>query len=206
MCLWEAADGRCIDSVHDKYVHTAIVAHDVRVGDGVQTRLFCIGHYAEIVVIDPTDLYVLFTLCSRVEQDWMCALALMRSVSTRPDVCVALSHAGMVKMWSLTPASITGSTTVDGQPPQHRHIFEDESKQIKCWQATRLVHCAANPRTMLIVASGTATVYDASDLSELTTIVAPLHERWLDGMFVGVDKLALCCSDASTRLYQLPLR
>ena len=43
------------------------------------TRLFCIGDYAEVIVIDAQDLNVLFTLSSRVEPDWINAVTIVRT-------------------------------------------------------------------------------------------------------------------------------
>lgn len=40
--------------------------------------LFCTGEYSEIVVIDPQDLNVIFTLSSRVEPDWISAIGFIR--------------------------------------------------------------------------------------------------------------------------------
>uniref|UniRef100_A0A914XMN7 Uncharacterized protein n=1 Tax=Plectus sambesii TaxID=2011161 RepID=A0A914XMN7_9BILA len=72
MCLWESVDGRCIDSVTTVNVHRYIYAHPLRSSAILtQLRLFCVGDYPEIIVMDPQDLTVLFTLSSRVEPDWV---------------------------------------------------------------------------------------------------------------------------------------
>lgn len=39
--------------------------------------LYCIGDYAEVVVIDPQDMNILFTLNSRVEPDWIAAFIVL---------------------------------------------------------------------------------------------------------------------------------
>lgn len=39
--------------------------------------LYCIGDYAEVVVIDPQDMNILFTLSLRVESDWISAFAVI---------------------------------------------------------------------------------------------------------------------------------
>jgi hypothetical protein len=118
----------------------------------------------------------------------------------------------MVKIWTLPNSE---AATAHSQA-----FYEDESKQIRCTHAKRIVYCAANARTVLIVSPTVATVcaharprdavgqvYDSSDFAELVCVLAPsTYERWLDGLFVGVDKLALCASDSVTRLYQLPTK
>lgn len=37
------------------------------------------GEYAEVIVLDPQDLNVLFTLSSRVEPDWISSLAFFKT-------------------------------------------------------------------------------------------------------------------------------
>lgn len=37
-------------------------------------RLYCIGDYAEVMVIDPRDLTVLFVLVARVDPEWISAI------------------------------------------------------------------------------------------------------------------------------------
>lgn len=37
-------------------------------------RLFCNGYYAEIMVMDPFSLEVIFSLSSKVKPDWISAL------------------------------------------------------------------------------------------------------------------------------------
>lgn len=37
-------------------------------------RLFCNGYYAEILIMDPFSLEILFSLSSKVNPDWISAL------------------------------------------------------------------------------------------------------------------------------------
>jgi hypothetical protein len=41
-------------------------------------RLFCNGYYAEVLVMDPFSLEIVFTLASRVNPDWISALHVLR--------------------------------------------------------------------------------------------------------------------------------
>lgn len=43
--------------------------------------LYCIGDYAEVVVIDPQDMNILFTLSSRIEPDWLAAFTIISQPS-----------------------------------------------------------------------------------------------------------------------------
>lgn len=43
-----------------------------------QTLLFCVGDYAEIVVMDSQDLNILFNLTSRVEPDWINTMTIVQ--------------------------------------------------------------------------------------------------------------------------------
>lgn len=45
-------------------------------------RLFCNGYYAEILVMDPFSLEIIFSLSSKVKPDWISAL----------HVCIPLNH------------------------------------------------------------------------------------------------------------------
>ncbi len=50
---------------------------------GVQriVRLFCIGDYAEVLVMDPQDLTVLVSLSSRVEPDWISSFVVITATA-----------------------------------------------------------------------------------------------------------------------------
>lgn len=41
-------------------------------------RLFCNGYYADILVMDPFSLEIIFTLSSKVSPDWISALHVLR--------------------------------------------------------------------------------------------------------------------------------
>lgn len=46
-------------------------------------RLFCNGYYAEVLVMDPFSLEIIFTLASRVNPDWISALHVLRPVKRK---------------------------------------------------------------------------------------------------------------------------
>jgi hypothetical protein len=53
-------------------------------------RLFCNGYYAEILVVDPFSLEVLFSLASRVSPDWISALHVLRPAKRKGEFLVTL--------------------------------------------------------------------------------------------------------------------
>lgn len=64
MCTWDLIDGKCRESVKLTQVHTNIQAYHQSNCDDI--RLFCNGYYAEIIIMDPFSLEVLFCLSSKV--------------------------------------------------------------------------------------------------------------------------------------------
>lgn len=46
-------------------------------------RLFCNGYYAEILVMDPFSLEIIFSLSSKVKPDWISALHVRRAIEKR---------------------------------------------------------------------------------------------------------------------------
>lgn len=48
-------------------------------------RLFCNGYYAEILIMDPFSLEVLFSLASRVNPDWISALHVLRPAKRKGE-------------------------------------------------------------------------------------------------------------------------
>ena len=95
MCTWDLIDGQCIESVKLPQIHSYIQVkysqHELQtvlnifiifqsypVSGSEDARLFCIGNYPEIVVIDPFTLEVILTLSSKVYPDWISAIHVLR--------------------------------------------------------------------------------------------------------------------------------
>lgn len=72
MCTWDLVDGKCRESTKLSQVHTSMTAYHMANCDDI--RLFCNGYYAEIIIMDPFSLEVLFSLSSKVKPDWISAL------------------------------------------------------------------------------------------------------------------------------------
>uniref|UniRef100_A0A1B6MPX3 WD repeat-containing protein 7 n=1 Tax=Graphocephala atropunctata TaxID=36148 RepID=A0A1B6MPX3_9HEMI len=192
MCTWDLVDGKCREVVKLPYVHTNMQAYLMNGNEDV--KLFCNGYYAEILVMDPFSLEVIFSLSSKVNPDWISALHVLRPVKRKDDVVLALTTTGTVKVWTLN-----GSENKFAEP-----LFEDESKQIKCLNALTLTCCSQNQRTVLIVCSKYWQIYDAGDFSVLCSVISPRGERWLGGQFLSPDRVLVWTDEGKAYMYRLP--
>ncbi|XP_014253384.1 WD repeat-containing protein 7 isoform X2 [Cimex lectularius] len=192
MCTWDLVDGKCRELAKLPYVHTSLQAYHM---EGTEdARLFCNGYYADVLVMDPFSLEVIFTLSSKVSPDWISALHVLRPNKRKDDVVLALTTTGTVKMWTL---SGTESKTSDP-------IFENESKQIRCLNALAMSCCTENQRTVLIVTSKYWQIYDAGDFSVLCSVMAAPGERWLSGHFLCPDRVLVWSDEGKGYIYKLP--
>ncbi|KAJ0170185.1 hypothetical protein K1T71_014113 [Dendrolimus kikuchii] len=192
MCTWDLVDGKCRESVKLSQVHTNIQAYHMCNSEDL--RLFCNGYYAEILIMDPFSLEILFSLSSKMNPDWISALHVLRPSSRKDDVVLAISITGTVKVWSLL-----GHENKQSEP-----IYENESKQIRCLNALSLNCCAHNQRTVLIVCAKYCQIYDAGDFSVLCSIQAPSGERWMSGDFLAPDRILVWSTEGKGYLYKLP--
>ncbi|XP_059484205.1 WD repeat-containing protein 7 isoform X1 [Neocloeon triangulifer] len=192
MATWDLVDGKCCELAKLPYVHTNIQPYHM---SGTEDdRLFCNGYYAEILIIDPFSLEVLFSLASRVNPDWISALHVLRPAKRKDDVVLGLTTTGMIKMWPL-PAGVG-----KGSDP----LYETESKQIRCLNALGMSCCAYNQRTVLIVCAKFWQIYDAGDFSVLCSVSPPRGERWLGGEFLAADRVLLWSDEGRGYMYRLP--
>ncbi|XP_078041518.1 WD repeat-containing protein Rbcn-3B isoform X10 [Augochlora pura] len=199
MCTWDLVDGKCREAVKLSSVHTQMLPYVSAGGEDV--RLFCSGYYPEVLVMDPFSLEVLFTLCSRVNPDWISALHVLRPAKRKGrfyvhtnDVVLALTTTGTVKVWTLL-----GHENRNSEP-----LYEHESKQIQCLNALAMTCCPYNQRTVLIVCSKDWQIYDAGDFSVLCSISAPRGERWMAGDFLAADRIIVWSDEGRGYLYKLP--
>ncbi|XP_015792137.1 WD repeat-containing protein 7-like isoform X2 [Tetranychus urticae] len=191
MCLWDLNDGQCLESSRLQYVHTNIQIHLMQ-GNG-ETRLFCNGYYAEILIINPITLQIMFTLSSRVNPDWISAIDIVYPGKPQDNV-IGLTVSGFVKVWILT-----GNESRSSEP-----IYEQEFKQIKPLNALKLTCNIYNQSTVLVVCAKYWQIYDAHDFSLLFSVDNKRNERWAGGEFLSAEKV-LAWSDAGKGyIYQLP--
>lgn len=55
-------------------------------------KLFCNGYYAEILIMDPFSLEIIFTLSSREKSDWISALFVLRPAKRRGKMMSSLVY------------------------------------------------------------------------------------------------------------------
>ncbi|XP_055703047.1 WD repeat-containing protein 7 isoform X3 [Phlebotomus papatasi] len=192
MCTWDLIDGKCRESTKLSQVHTSIQAYHMSNCDDI--RLFCNGYYAEIMIMDPFSLEIIFSLSCKVKPDWISALHVLRPSKRKDDVVLAITTTGTVKVWTLL-----GNENKYSEP-----IYENESKQIRCLNAITMSCCSQNQRTVLIVCAKYWQIYDAGDFTVLCSVISPSGERWLGGDFLGNDRVILWSDEGKGYLYRLP--
>ncbi|OUC39751.1 WD domain, G-beta repeat protein [Trichinella nativa] len=192
LSLWDCENGRCLSVKRNDYCTLQIIPQNISWGGKTQDFLFCSGCYAEICALNPLTLETVFCLCSRVEPDWIAAFCFFR-FHNKPDVIVGITNSGFVKIWSLTNSNPTNTT-----------IFEDESKQLQCYRARKLIISPYNPRSLLIVNSTSWALYDASNFILLCSCPSLENQQWIGATFVQVDKLLAWSSNGIAYLYHLP--
>ncbi|KAE9419755.1 hypothetical protein Angca_004123 [Angiostrongylus cantonensis] len=198
MCLWELEDGRCIDSISSTLVHRFMQTYTYKSSRHTRsTRLFCVGDYSDIVVMDPNDLAVVFNLSSRVEPDWICSYDIVRRTN-KLEQCIGISMAGMIKIWSLVELEKKDLATP---------LYEDESKRLGLRDVRSVSFNAVNERLLLTVCSDAfhAKHFQMIDLDDLSIAIS--HEcpvAAVNGKLLDVDKLAVTFVDQTLRIYQLP--
>nr|CDJ83842.1 WD40 repeat domain containing protein [Haemonchus contortus] len=194
LCLWDLQDGRCVDSVSSLYIHRYMQPYTYKSSRHTRsTRLFCIGDYSDIVVLDPQDLTVVFQLSSRVEPDWICSYEIVQRTN-KSEQCIGISMAGMIKVWSLMELEKKDLATP---------LYEDESKRLELRDVKSISFNSANERLLLIVCSTTWQLIDLDDLSVI--IIHNCSGRAVNGKILDVDKIAVAFADHTLRVYQLPL-
>ncbi|BFZ12796.1 hypothetical protein BsWGS_15834 [Bradybaena similaris] len=191
MCLWDVSDGRCIENNKMDKVHSDIAAYHLKSAKAL--RLVCNGYYDEIVIIDPLNLEIVYSLVARVESDWISACCIITPPNRDDDVILAITNSGTVKVWTLTSPE-----------PKGTKVPENESKQIRCLNAQTLRCCPGNLRTVLIVCSKYWQIYDASDFTLLCSESNRRGERWMGGDFLGVDRVIVWSNEGRGYLYKLP--
>lgn len=191
MCLWDISDGRCIENTKTDKVHSDMLSFHMRSAKAL--RLICNGYYDEVVIIDPLNLEIVYTLIARVESDWISACCVIAPTHRDEDVVIAITNSGTVKLWTLPTPEQKGIK-----------IGEDESKQIRCLNAQTLRCCPDNLRTVLIVCSKYWQIYDASDFTLLCSESNRRGERWTGGDFLSVDKVIVWSNEGRGYLYKLP--
>ncbi|VDP07804.1 unnamed protein product [Heligmosomoides polygyrus] len=255
LCLWDIQDGRCIDSVSSLFIHrymqpyvsgatssiTGACAHGVVVQTYKSsrhtrsTRLFCIGDYSDVVVMDPQDLTVVFQLSSsgmcwwidglrpptvgvlRVEPDWICCYDVVQRTN-KSEQCIGISMAGMIKVWSLVELEkkVISRTTISGNirtsafrsatlPVQDLATPLYEDES-KRLELRDVKAVSFNPVNERLFLIVCSNLWQLIDLNDLSVIITHnCSTRALNGKVLDVDKLAVTFADHTLKIYQLPL-
>uniref|UniRef100_A0A914PXQ0 Uncharacterized protein n=1 Tax=Panagrolaimus davidi TaxID=227884 RepID=A0A914PXQ0_9BILA len=192
ICLWDSSDGSCIESVKHPLIHRKIIPYTFQISSTqTSSQLYCIGDYADIVVIDPNDLNILFTFNSRIDPDWINALTIIKRQNLH-DAIIGISISGMIKVWSF--ANITKCDS--------NGIYEDEAKSLPIKNVKTISQSLLNPKIMLIVASSSWQILDLNNFNPL--IISECTIEALDGVIIDGDKIAVGFIDGTIALFQLP--
>lgn len=197
VCLWEIQDGRCIDSTSSVSIHRYIYPYTYKSSRHTRaTRLFCIGDYSDIQVMDPQDLTVVFCIASRVEPDWISSF----TVITHPgkeDQLIGLTLSGMMKVWTLSE--------LEKKDPSNS-LYEDESKRLEVQHIRSCSYLCSVRRMLLIVASSCWMIIDIDDLSTLVFYKNKnVSKRCTSGYLTDSDKVTIGYTDESISVFQLPI-
>ena len=96
MKLWEINQKKCVENIKmSNTVHKHIYSSKV---NGKYTRLFCIGNYTDVLVMDPISLDILYTLVSREQHQWINALCINTLGNKQDEVIVGVSVSGTIKL------------------------------------------------------------------------------------------------------------
>ncbi|KAI6240020.1 hypothetical protein M3Y99_00485600 [Aphelenchoides fujianensis] len=192
ICLWDCVGGRAVDSTVQQYVHRMVVPYTNSLSDHhSQTRLFCIGDYADVIVLDAQDLNILYFFRSQLEPDWLCAITAVKPYDK--PVVIGISVSGIIKMWSVEELEKKESSSV---------IFEEESKPLGI-KEVRAISCSRfNTRMMLVIAPSSWQILDPCTLQQL--IVSQCAIEAVNGTIIDIDKIAIGFADSTIVLFQLP--
>jgi WD repeat-containing protein 7 len=138
MKLWEINEKKCIEHIKmTNTIHKNIYSSKV---SGKATRLFCIGNYTDVLVMDPLSLDILYTLVSREQPQWIKALCINSLANKQDDVIVGVSVSGTIKLW-----------TVNANEQKGSEIIEHEFKNCQCENANTLASCPGKQRIFMVV-------------------------------------------------------
>ncbi|CAF0723235.1 unnamed protein product [Brachionus calyciflorus] len=196
MKLWEINEKKCIENIKmSNTIHKHIYSSKL---SGRYTRLFCIGNYTDVLVIDPISLDILYTLVSREKHEWIKALCINSLSNKQDDVIVGVSVTGTIKLWTLSANEVKGS-----------EIVEHEFKSSLCENASTLASCPGKQRIFIIVCPTFFQIFDAVDFTVLcqvntSSLVQDETINFTNGFFIDINNVLVCTSDGMAYLYSLP--
>jgi WD repeat-containing protein 7 len=201
MKLWEINQKKCVENIKmSNTIHKNIYSSKV---NGKYTRLFCIGNYTDVLVMDPISLDILYTLVSREQHQWINALCINTLGNKQDEVIVGVSVSGTIKLW-----------TVNAQEQKGSEIVEHEFKNCLCENASTLTSCPGKQRIFIVVCPKFFQIFDAFDftvLCQVTINSLPKEDQtnndtvtFISGFFIDVENILICASNGYAYLYMLP--
>lgn len=158
ICLWDLDDGRCIEETKVQGCPTTLQTLNLKKEEREESLVVCFGQFAEILILNPTTLNVMFPLVSRIYPDW---IACCCTISTESDTSIiGITVSGTIKVWQ-----IARNGTLPNAP-----VLEDESKQLRCTQALDIRYIQYAVNLLLVICAFEWQLYDASDFSLLCSI------------------------------------
>uniref|UniRef100_A0A6G1SN68 WD repeat-containing protein 7 n=1 Tax=Aceria tosichella TaxID=561515 RepID=A0A6G1SN68_9ACAR len=189
LCSWNVDDGQCLETKKTQYIHTYMQSFKVSTKD---CRLFCVGHYAEILVLEPKTFSIKFRLSSKDQPDWITSIHILQPPQLSNIVIIGLSINGIVRIWT-----ITDETNRSLDP-----IYDNDRKALDCSKSVQIISNPESMRLILIVCPERWDIYDATDFTKLCTVEAGKF-RWTGGNFLTRDQVLVWSDKGEGYLYQV---
>jgi len=193
ICLWNVEDGQCLETKKTQYIHTFMQSFKVSHKD---CRLFCVGHYAKILIIDPKTFNILFRLSSKEQPDWITSIHILQPPQLSNIVIIGLSITGIVRIWTIT----------DGASQSLDPIYDNDRKELSCLRSVQIISNPESMRLILIVCPLQWQIYDATDFKKLCTVDAENNERWTGGNFITRDQVLVWTDKGEGHLFHVITR
>lgn len=126
MKLWEINERKCIENIkmantvhrniYVRFLHNSFFPRWRQTGanlthggfcfkssktNGKYTRLYCVGNYTGVLVMDPMSLDILYNLVSKEQHQWIRALCINSFANQQDEVVVGVSISGTIKLWTV---------------------------------------------------------------------------------------------------------
>lgn len=190
ICLWNVDDGQCLESKKTQYVHTFMQSFKI---SAKECRIFCVGHYAEILVIDSKTFNIRFRLSSKDNPDWISSIHILQPPQLSNIVIIGLSVSGIVRIWTITDEA---NKSLDP-------IYDNDRKELSCFKSVQIISNPESMRLILIVCPQQWEIYDATDFRRLCTVEAADGQRWTGGNFITRDQVLVWSDIGDGFLYHV---
>lgn len=190
LCSWNVDDGQCLETKKTQYIHTFMQSFKVSTKD---CRLFCVGYYADILVLDPRTFNIRFRLSSKDQPDWIASIHILQPPQLSNIVIIGLSINGIVRIWT-----ISDETSKNLDP-----IYDNDRKALECSKSVQIISNPESMRLILIVCPLRWEIYDATDFKQLCAVEAPSSTFWTGGNFLTRDQVLVWSNRGEGYLYQV---